>query len=177
MVYPTNLTDILNYLADFGVFAYVLPFLLIFGVVFGILEKAKILGNNRGVHAVIAISVGMLALQFDYVSEFFASIFPYAGIGIAVLLVALILTGLMSDPNESKNWVKYVWFAIGAIAFIVVIWASFEDMSFLWGRGAGDFSEIVPVILILAALGGLIAWIVKGPKDDDDDDNNTPATH
>jgi len=161
-----NLTDILNYLADFGIFAYLLPFLLIFAVVFGILEKAHILGNNKGVHATIAIAVGLLSLQFDYVSEFFASIFPYAGIGIAVVLVALILTGLLAA--EDPSWLKYVWFGIGAIAFIAIIWASLGELSFFWGRGVGDISGLIPIVLILAALGGLIGWIISASK-------NTPS--
>jgi hypothetical protein len=169
MAYAMNITDILNYLDAQGVFAYLLPFLIIFAVVFGIMEKAKILGHNRGVHATIAIAVGLLSLYNDYVTDFFQSIFPYAGIGIAVLLVALILMGLLSSEDTDGKWVKYVWFGIGAIAFVAIIWASFEDMSFLWGRGLGNFSDLVPIILILAALGGLIAWIVGKPG------SNTPA--
>jgi hypothetical protein len=158
MATPMNITDFLNYLDAQGVFAYVLPALLIFAVVFGILEKAKVLGSNRGVHATIAIAVSLLALYNDYVTNFFSTIFPYAGIGISVLLVALIFMGLIS---EDSSWPKYVWFGIGAIAFIVIIWASFEDVGFLFGRGAGNLSGLIPIILILAALGGLIAWIIR----------------
>ena len=157
-----NLTDVLNYLADFGVFAYVLPFLLIFAVVFGVLSSKKILGDNKGVHATIAIAVGLLSLQFDYVSEFFAGIFPYAGIGIAVLLVALIFTGIvMSDDGKHGAWIRYVWFVIGAVAFIAIVWASLNEFSFLWGRGIGDFGEIVPIVLILSLLVGGIWWAIK----------------
>jgi len=166
MVNSINLTDILNYLADFGVFAYLLPFLLIFAVVYGILAKGHVLGDNKGVHVTIAMAVGLLSLQFDYVSNFFAEIFPYAGIGIGVLLVALILMGLIASGETDGKWVKYVWFGIGAIAFISIIWASLDNFSFLWGRGIGDFSGIVPVLLVLLVLGGLIYWIVheKKPK-------------
>ena len=72
-------------------------FLLIFAVVYGILSTMNIFSKgdkNKGVNAVIAIAVGLLALQWDYVPEFFSVIFPYAGIGISILLVALILMGL-----------------------------------------------------------------------------------
>ena len=157
-----NLTDILNYLADFGVFAYLLPFLLIFAVIFGILEKANILGTNRGVHATIALAVGLLALQFDYVSSFFASIFPYAGIGIAVVLVALILMGLISGDDDKIG--KWIWFGVGAIAFIAIVWASLSELDFLFGRGFGDFGELVPILLILGILVGFVVWIVQSGK-------------
>ena len=92
-----DVTSMLNYWADIGVFAYILPFLLIFAVVYGILSKINILGEqgkNKGVNAVISVAVGLLALQFDYVPHFFSMIFPYAGMGISVLLVALILANL-----------------------------------------------------------------------------------
>ncbi len=156
-----NVTDILNYLAELGFFAYVLPFLLIFAVIFGILEKGHVLGTNRGVHVTIALAVGLLSLQFDYVSEFFATIFPYAGIGIGVVLVALILTGLIAGKEKDTKWIKYIWFGIGAIAFIAVLWASLDELSFLWGRGMWNLSEFIPILLILAAFGGLIVWMVK----------------
>jgi len=115
----------------------------------------------------------LLALQLNYVTNFYAMIFPYTGMAIAVILVALILMGLTASELP---WTKYIWFGIGAIAFIAVIWASLDDLGFLFGRGLGDIADIVPIVLILAALGGLIAWIVtsgktskKKKKDDDDE--------
>jgi len=86
--YGTTITDILNAWVEFGVFAYVLPFLLIFAVIFGILTKSHILGTNKGVMATVSAAVGLLALYNDYVTHFFESIFPYAGIGLSILLVA-----------------------------------------------------------------------------------------
>ena len=169
MAAPANITGFLNYLDQAGVFAYLLPFLLVFAVVFGILEKAKILGHNRGVHATIAVAVGLLWLYNDYVTQFFATIFPYAGIGISVLLVALIFMGLISK-EDNTHWVRYIWFGIGALAFIAIIWASFEDVGFLFGRGTGNIAEFIPVILILTGLGALIVWIVKSGGGD-----NAPA--
>jgi len=152
-----NLTDILNYLADYGVFAYLLPFLLIFAVIFGILERGHVLGTNKGVHATVALAVGLLSLQFDYVSEFFATIFPYVGIGIAVVLAALILMGLIAKDDD--HWVRYVWFGIGAIAFITILWVSLNEVRFFWGSGFGELGNLVPTILILIALVGLIVWM------------------
>jgi len=54
-----------------GVFSYVLPFLLIFAMVFGILTKVKLFGEARSVNAILALVVGLLALQFSAVPFFF----------------------------------------------------------------------------------------------------------
>ena len=106
---PLFLIDIAGLLTQWqtlGVFSYVLPFLLIFALVFGILAQAKFLGENKGVNSVIALAVALLALQFPVVPTFFASITSNLAIGLTVLLSVLILMGLFvnfADPKE-KGW-------------------------------------------------------------------------
>ena len=56
MAYATTITDVLNQWAEIGVFAYVLPFLMIFAVIYGILSKTQILGGRKGVDATIALA-------------------------------------------------------------------------------------------------------------------------
>ena len=155
--YGTTITDVLNAWADLGVFAYMLPFLMIFAIVYGILTKTEILGRNKGVHATIALAVGLLALQFDYVSNFFALIFPYAGMGIAVLLVALILMGLISD--RQTTWAKYIWFGIGIVIFIVVLLTALSDLAWLGGLGygwVGAWPALLFLIIVLAVISLII---------------------
>ena len=149
--------DILQDWANFGVFRYVLPFLMIFAVVFGILSHTKLLGDNKGVQATIALAVGLLSLQFGYVSEFFATIFPYTGMGISVLLVAFILMGLIGSDG-GKHW---IWFGIGAVIFIGVILSSLSDFAW-WGGGTGRYLYDWPAILAVLVVLGLIGFIIFG---------------
>ena len=81
----TSITDVLNIWNEMGVFSYVIPFLLIFAVVFAILKKTGMLSSrsadgkgddNNGILAIISVAIGLLALQFDFVAEFFSIIFP-----------------------------------------------------------------------------------------------------
>jgi hypothetical protein len=157
MAYGYSITEILNEWEQFGVFAYVLPFLLIFAIVFGILNKSEILGKNKGVQATIGLAVGLLSLQFNLVTNFYSIIFPHFGIGIAVLLIAVILMGV---GGEKLAWMPKVLFWVGAIITILVILFSFSDYNwfggnFLW---ANSMSSIIAGILIIAA----IAFIVFG---------------
>ena len=154
-----NFGDVLNTWADMGVFAYVLPFLMVFALVYGILAKTKILGDNKGVNATIALSFGLLALQFDYVSAFYASIFPYAGMGLAVLLVGLILLGLVSESGaRTVNW---IWFGIGVVIFLFVLFASIGDTAWLGGIGY-DLSDAAPVLVTLIIILGVMALVIWG---------------
>lgn len=162
-----TITDILNQLADAGVFAYVLPFLLVFAVVFGILQKAKIFGSDdnrtKGINAIVAVAVGLLSLQFDFVSTFFAEIFPKLGIAIAGLLVLLILaTVFMKDDDDDK---KNTFWIIGLVlAGLVILWAlsswNFWGDSFLVGNWFEDhFVAIVVGVLVIVGIG-----VVMGKK-------------
>jgi hypothetical protein len=140
-----------------GIFAYVLPFLLIFAFIYGVLSTSGILGDNKAVNAVIAAAVGLLALQFGYVSEFFRSIFPYTGIGVSVLLVALILTAIFIDKNNPKF--KWIYFGLGAVIFLIVVMTALNDFTW-WGGGTGWYHYDWPAILTAVIVLGVIALIV-----------------
>ena len=159
MAYVNTITDILNAWAEFGIFAYVLPFLMIFAVVFGILNKTKVLGEAKGVQATIALALGLLSLQFDYVSNFFSIFLPYAGVGIAILLIGIILMGLMYDEDSESNWVKVVFFGLGVIIFLVVVVTSISDSAFMGGT---RFSESWPAITAAIILLLLISFVIWG---------------
>ncbi len=100
-----------------GVFSYLLPFLLIFALIFGLLSQMKLFGKNKAVNAIISLAIGLMALQFDIVPRFFSEIFPRFGVGLAILLIAIILLG-MFVPSKAGPWII---FAVGAIVFLVVL--------------------------------------------------------
>jgi len=154
-----TITEVLNQWADAGVFAYLLPFLFIFAVVFGILNKTKVLGDSKGVQATIALALGLLSLQFDYVSNFFSIFMPYTGVGIAVLLVAVILMGLLYNEEDDSNWVRYVFFGLGAVIFLVVVVTSISDSSYI---GGSRFAESWPAITAAIVLLLLISFVIWG---------------
>ena len=156
-----SLGDVMNSWANQGVFAYGLPFLLIFAIIFGILSKSKLLGDNKGVQATIALAIGLLALQFNLVTDFYATIFPYAGIAIAILVVAVILMGMMSA--EMPDATKYTFFGIGAVLFVVVLFTSLSDFSYFGGFGYG-WADAWPAILAGIVFLGIMAWVIFGGK-------------
>ncbi|MAG02537.1 hypothetical protein CMI42_04310 [Candidatus Pacearchaeota archaeon] len=155
-----SIGDVLRTWADMGIFAYGLPFLMIFALVYGILDKTQILGQNKGVNSVIGLAFGLLALQFDYVSGFYASIFPYAGMGLAVLLIAMILMGLTSQGQP----VNRAWLGIGIVIGIIVLISSVSDMFWLGGTAAGLVSAM-PALLAIGIIIGLMAWVMNSGGD------------
>jgi len=137
-----------------GVFSFVLPFLLIFAIVFGILTTTRIFKDNRAINGIIALTVSLLALQFDFVPLFFSEIFPRLGIGLAIILIAMILLGMFA-PN--RTWMTYTFFGIAAIIFVVIL----VNVSGLFGYGGfiGNiyWPDLLPWIIIIVIVGVIIA--------------------
>jgi hypothetical protein len=152
-----------------GIFTYVLPFLLIFAIIYSVLSFTKVFRGNNAVNAVISLAVALLALQFQIVPIFFAEIFPRVGIALSVLLAVVIIGGFFVDPSEDKKWIRYVLMGITAIILIFVIGGSLGGLGLGWNIGGGWFYGVNwAQFLIIALVIGLIIWIVvsgnKGNK-------------
>jgi hypothetical protein len=159
-----TIADIFNTWNEIGVFSYVLPFLLIFAVVYAIIDKTKLLyteeNPNRGIAAIIAVSIGLLSLQFDFVSNFFAVIFPRFGIGLSILLVFIIFVGFFLPAGNTKGTGFIGW----AIFAGVVIWAISSWGSWSGATGFGGwFAEYAWAIIVLGVIIGLIVLITRDP--------------
>jgi len=167
MVMPVTVTEVLNIWNDLGVFSYVIPFLLIFAIVYAILERSKILGENKAIRAIVGVAVGLLSLQFDFVSDFYSVIFPRFGVGLSIFLVVLIMIGFFYPATSGKYSGKIVW--IGWVVGIgVALWSfsSWDEWSSYMGFG-GWFSEYIWSIIILAALITIIVLIAHQDKGQD----------
>ncbi len=157
MAQPIGL--ILQQWADLGIFYYVLPGLLVFALVFAILQKAKIFGEgkeSKGINAIIAGAVALMSLQFDAVPVFFQIIFPKVGIGLSAILACLILVGLFVDleRNNKRTGTATIFFGIGGIIAIIILLQSLSDYS--WWTGSWwqeNISAIVAGIIILIFIG------------------------
>ncbi|MBU1252494.1 MAG: hypothetical protein KJ905_03445 [Nanoarchaeota archaeon] len=153
---------VLAYWESIGVFSYILPFLLIFALTFGILTRTKIFKENKAINGIIALTVGLLSLQFGFVSIFFSEIFPKLGIGLAIILMFLILVGLFSDPD--KGWATYIPLGLGIIIFLVVVVQSFEWAGSSWSWWFYDNWPKLLSIAVLLALVGVVIGAGKQPS-------------
>ena len=153
-----SVTEILNSWAESGVFAYVLPFLLIFALVYGILEKSGVLGENKGVHAIIAVALGLLSLVGDFLPTFFKSFAPYLGMGVSVLLGAIILLGLFETGKDDKKIIPKVLFGIGALIFVIVVIATFQNYNYGYANLWDSYGPAFVTLLIIVAVVALITF-------------------
>ncbi len=158
----SGIGDMLSVWNQAGFFTYLLPFLLIFALIFGILNQIHLFKESKSINGIIALVVGLLALQSPMVSQFFSEIFPRLGIGLSILLVLLILVGMFVDP--SKTGIMVTLLGIGAVITVVVLVQTAGAVG--WSSGywwQDNWETVAGVIFILIA----VAVIVGGstPKE------------
>ena len=160
-----TIADVLNQWQNIGVFDIVLPFLLIFTIVFGILQATKIVGPNKGVHVIIALVVGLLALRLGFVQQFFTEIFPRLGVGLAVILSLLILTGLFISSEQAKYWMWGIA-AVAVVVWIISMVGSFEQIGWLGGMFTGDSAGmIIGAVLLIGVIIAVVASKSEGKSE------------
>ena len=90
-----------------------LPFLLIFVVVFAILQKSKILGEGKAqIDALVALAIGLILIGVPGPRDIIVGIMPWMAVGVAVILTFLILYGFVAgDLSGAKTpvWMKIVF--------------------------------------------------------------------
>jgi lysylphosphatidylglycerol synthetase-like protein (DUF2156 family) len=157
----------------------VLPFLLIFLIVFAILQKSKILGDGKHqLDAMVALVVGLITITFAYQTGIITKLMGWLALGIAVIFVFLVLYGFVAGDlsgKETPKWMKNTFatlagiFTIGVVAYVTggFEWIKSQMNSF----GEGAFMQVFVFVLIA----GLVLLVVlnsgkkkKKKKDDDD---------
>lgn len=143
---------------QFGVFTVLLPLVLVFAIVFAILEKINIL-NNKGVHLVIALAIGFFTVSNPYVSSFFLPLFSNLGLGIGIVLVLIILVGLAIKPDSGAF--KWIFGIVGGIIFIVILGRT-GMFKYMLGDDIGYWISmnsswlVLIIFLVLIAIGVMV---------------------
>ncbi len=157
----TSIPDVLNQWQAIGVFDYLLPFIFIFAVIYGILTGTNIFSGNKGVNVLISFVIGLLALRVGFVQQFFIEIFPRTGVAIAVIVVLVILVGAFVPEKHRHGW-AIALYVVGAIAFLLVVFNSFNALNWFQSDWWSSWGSLVIVILLIVGI--TITVAVASPK-------------
>jgi len=147
------LGDIFSQLEGLGVYEYLLPFLLIFSITFAILEKVKILGEDKkNINIIVSVILALIFVtQFTLVSTL-NSFLPKISLFIIVAIMALILFGIFGA--KVHEGLGSIGLAIGAIVSLFAIyWGLSPSLGFeipFWVQN--NFSVIILVLIIIIVI-------------------------
>jgi len=108
---------------------FAFPFLLMFFIVFAVLEKTKLLGEDKKqLNALISFVVGLIFVSAVYPTLVVSNLILFLTVALVVVFIALLLWGFVFGEKEEfkiKGWMKWVLGVLIGIAVVVaVLWAT-----------------------------------------------------
>ena len=143
----------------------VLPFLLVFTVVFAILDKTKILGDGkRQINAIVAFVIGLLFIVFPFPVYIVNNLIIIASVIIIVFLVFMMLYGF-AGGKEGEKWMKITFAILIGLALIIslLVLTGYWDIvlgAAFGGEGSEVASNLFFIAIIIAAI--IVVLVGKG---------------
>jgi hypothetical protein len=160
-------------LVDFGLYDVVLPFILVFTIVFAILEKINMFGEQKkNINAMIAFVFGFITVStLKYVNAINNLMSNTALIMVGGVLVLIILGSLGLQNVTENNFIKWSAISIGIVGVLVILgnWFNiWEGLRIPWQAIKG-----VSGFILIAAFFLLIIWWIVRDKPKDNNSSNT----
>ncbi|MDN5328209.1 MAG: hypothetical protein PWP03_847 [Candidatus Woesearchaeota archaeon] len=166
-----------------GLYDVVLPFLLIFTLMFAILEKTKILGTEeingkevprKNLNSMIAFSVALFVVASTKAVSMINSLIANVIVFVVITFLYLLMIGTVFHPTDKKKeftipaGVKYPTMALGALVLIILF---FKSLGVSFGGEVDKFfteyvftPDVLSAIVLMATLIISLIFIVKEPK-------------
>lgn len=147
----------------------VLPFLLVFTIIFAILQKTKILGEGKArIDAITSLVIAVIVVAYGYATKIITTLMPFLAVSAIIILVFMILYGFVvgKDKFEMNKGLK-ITFGIGigiALIMAVLVATGYWPVLVGWFTGQNSsaiITNVVFVVIIIAAIA-----IVLGKKSD-----------
>ena len=160
-------------LEGYGLTDALLPFLLIFTIVFAVLQKTNILGaGKKNFNVIVALVMALTAViphvtnsypaGYDVI-EIMNNALPQVSIIAVAFIMLLLLVGLFGAEHRWLGASLSGWMAIVAFIIIVIIfggaagwWYSLQYYFYWWDE---DTTALLVIILVF----GVIIWYVTRP--------------
>jgi len=162
---------------NWGLTDVLLPFLLIFTIMFAILQKTKILGEDKKNFNVIIALVIALTVVIPHVTGSYPpdgdivsimnSALPNISIVVVAIVMLLILIGILGGEASWMGGSLSGWIAIIALLIVLFIFGKAANWyeswpRWLWWLEDPDTQALVVIILIF---GIIIWWVTKEPSE------------
>lgn len=172
------LENAIQFFKDFGLFDVVLPFLLIFAIIFAILEKTRVLGTEkiggedlpkRNLNSMVSFVFALLVVATNKVVATINKAIPNIVLLVVVLLTFLILVGIFAKTGEFDLSSKHrrVYISMVAIILIFVIIIFLDALTFDNGQTWLEYvyeyvtnywsgPVVTSIIFLLIAIGAIL---------------------
>jgi peptidoglycan/LPS O-acetylase OafA/YrhL len=147
----------------------ILPFVLVFVLIFAILDRIKILGEDkRQINAIVSLVIALLFVTFGNAVGMVTQLVPFLVVLSVIILVFLILWGFIAAGKDGFSVNKGIRIAAGIIITValivaVIIVTGAGDTFSKWFSGSNS-NTIVGTIVFIVIIGGAMAVVLSSGK-------------
>jgi|SRR3989338_7441 len=159
----------------------ILPFLLIFVIMFAVLTKTKILGESKkNLNIIVAVIMGAIVVIPHIMGTFppnadpvliFNDALPKLSIVLVAIVFLLILIGVFGQDTVMLGMTMPGWILFASVLIIAIVFGSAAGW---WSSGVSQTLEdvfgveAIALAVMLLVFGIIIAWITSEPKEKED---------
>jgi drug/metabolite transporter (DMT)-like permease len=185
MADTTTFRGVIDFFDQVGLYDVVLPFILVFTIVFAILEKTKVLGTEevsgkhytrKNLNAMVSFVISFLVIASSQLVEIITTVSSQIVILLMLSVLFLLLVGSFYKDAEGgylqggwKTFFIFIMFIGIVLIFLGAIKTGDSDDTWLevfWnyvsqnGQGGNAVGSIILLILLIL----LIVYVVRTPK-------------
>jgi len=168
---------VLDFFGEIGLFDVVLPFLLVFTIVFAILEKTKVFGvdeadgkkyTKKNLNSIAAFVMAFLVVASSELVEIITKVSSNVVVLLLLVVLFLLLVGAFYAEGDKSVFLTGGWKTLFMVIVFLGIGIIFldaldflEDLKDFFGGGR---NEVAGSIILLAIVVFFVAWVVREPS-------------
>lgn len=178
MAEETVLGGVINFMTSLGFYDVILPFLLVFSLVYAILDKTAVLGKEdnkpkKNLNAMIAFVVGLLVVAVKPLVEGINKalgnivVLMIVGVFFMATIGVFLKAGEEFTLTSKKGWWSFMMIAVFVGIVLIFLDAFRAPSGRTWLSEIFNFiglswtSQSVATILFLVGVGGFVYWVMK----------------
>jgi hypothetical protein len=152
-----------TFIANPFFYSILVPFLLVFVIVYAILEKTNILGEGKKmVNLIVSFSIAFIFIGVPAIVNITLRIIPIVSFIIILLLCLLLLFGFAGVDTQKSKLLKIILGIVLGIALVVtILWATGVLGMMSGTLGSGFLSYVVFFIIFIIVI---VAVLLGGKK-------------
>ena len=161
-----DFAKVVEFMQNAGFFDYLIPLLLIFAIMFAILEKTKVLGDKKtNINVLVALVIGFLLVAQPIVVQTINGFLPRASLILIVILVCLMTVALLA--GKEHKCIAGTAYGFASILVIITILYSLGASvpgadSFL---SSDEIDSLLTWVIPLGIFGLTIYLLTRKPED------------
>jgi len=136
----------------------ILPFLLVFTIVFAVLQKSKVLGDGKKqIDAIVALVIGLLVVSFASATGLIVRLVPFMAVSLVIILVFMVIWGMFwkegdFDIGKGPKMAAGIVALIAVIIAVLVFTGFWQDIAAMFSSGSSLMANVVVIVVVIIAI-------------------------